>query len=307
MGEIADKRTREMDSQSGRFVCPNMTSVEQWEQGGSFFTWRGYRVFFRDEGEGEPLLLIHGVPTASWMWHRLWPLLLPQRRLLALDLFGFGLSGKPRRLVADIMCQADLCRVFLAHRGVSDYQILAADYGATIAQELLARDQFSAISSLCLLNGGIFPEAHRPLLMQRLIGTRLGRHLARFIWRGAFGSSLTRLFGPNTKPDKATVYALWRLLIRNGGRSVLPAMMGYQEARMEGRDRWVGALVNADIPCRFICGMADPVCGEEMRMLWQANVPGGDVVELPSIGHWPALEAPEAVAEAVLKLHQRDS
>jgi pimeloyl-ACP methyl ester carboxylesterase len=138
--------------------------------------------------------------------------------------------------------------------------------------------------------------------MQRLIGTRLGRPLARFVLRRPFWRSLTRLFGPHTKPDRATLEALWQLLIHNRGRRVMPAMMAYREARGEHRARWVGALIRAEVPCRFVSGVADPVCGEEMRALWRAHVPGGDVVELPGIGHWPALEAPEAVAAAVLAL-----
>jgi pimeloyl-ACP methyl ester carboxylesterase len=279
-----------------------MTSLEAWARSGGFFTWRGHRVFFRDEGAGEPLLLLHGVPTASWIWHRVWPHLLPGRRLLALDLIGFGLSDKPPDLVADVMAQADLCQDLLISREVARYHLLAEDYGATVAQELLARGGEPAIATLCLLNGGIFPEAQRPLLMQRLIGARLGRPLARFVLRRPFWRSLTRLFGPHTKPDRATLEALWQLLIHNRGRRVLPAMMAYREARGQHRARWVGALTGAEVPCRFVSGVADPVCGEEMRALWRAHVPGGDVVELPGIGHWPALEAPEAVAAAVLAL-----
>jgi pimeloyl-ACP methyl ester carboxylesterase len=278
--------------------CP----VEQWAAAGTYMTWAGRRVFYREEGQGEVLLLLHGVPTASWIWHRLWPLLLPRNRLVAPDLLGFGLSEKPRTLVADIFAQADLCQALLTRIGASRFRILAGDFGATVAQELLARDA-PGLSSMCLLNGGIFPEIHQPLIFQRLIGIRPARPLARLIWRGAFGRSITRLAGPRTRPDRATIDALWRLLLHNGGREVLPAMMGYMAARREHRARWTGALEQARVPCRFVCGMADPVAGRRMAEAWRARVPGGDVVELPQIGHWPQLEAPEALARAVLDFH----
>ena len=80
-------------------------------------------------------------------------------------------------------------------------------------------------------------------------------------------------------------------------------MMGYQAARRRNRERWSGALERARIPCRFVCGMADPVAGREMAEAWRARVPGRDVVELDGIGHWPELEAPQALAEAVLAFH----
>ncbi len=281
-----------------------MDEIESWAQGGSHFVWRGHRVFFRDEGGGEPLLLLHGVPTASWIWHRLWPLLLPRHRLIAPDLLGFGLSDKPPALVADVFAQADLVEALLESLGVARFRVLAADYGATVAQELLARGA-PGLAGLCVLNAGIFPEAHRPPLAQRFVGTRPGRPLARLIWRGAFGRSIRRLAGPRTRPDQQTLDVLWRLLVRGGGRAALPAMMGYRAARRRHHDRWVDALERARVPCRFVCGTADPVCGNEMRRLWRARVPGGDLVELPGIGHWPMLEAPEAVAEAVLALTER--
>ena len=280
-----------------------MDSVEAWARAGSHLQWCGHRVFFRDEGRGEPLLMLHGVPDASWIWHRLWPLLVARFRLIAPDLIGFGLSDKPPALVADVFAQADLARALLDHLGAAGrFRVLAADFGATVAQELLARGT-PGLASLCLLNGGIFPEAHRPPLAQRLVAARLGRPLARLIWRGAFGRSVTRLAGRRTRPDRATVDALWQLLIRDGGRDALPAMLGYLAARREHQGRWTAALERARVPCRFVCGTADPVCGPEMRRLWRERVPGGDVVELPGVGHWPMLEAPRAVAEAVLSFH----
>lgn len=281
-----------------------VTTVEKWAEAGFYLEWRGHRLFFRDEGRGEPLLLLHGVPAASWIWHRIWPLLLSRHRLIAPDFLGFGLSDKPPALVADVFAQADLAEALLAHCRVARFRVLAADFGATVAQELLARDA-PGFLSLCVLNGGIFPEAHRPTQAQRLVGTRLGRPLARLILRRPFGRGIARLAGPRTRLDRATVDALWNLLIRGGGRAALPAMMGYMASRREHRDRWVGALQGARVPCRFVCGTADPVCGTEMRRLWRARVPRGDLVELPGVGHWPMLEAPRAVAEAVLAFHAR--
>lgn len=280
-------------------------TVEEWETAGAYFEWHGHGVFYRDEGQGDPLLLLHGVPTASWIWHRVWPLLRMHHRLIAVDLLGFGFSDKPPELIADAMAQAQMVQALLTRIGIARYRLLAGDYGATVAQELLARGGYPVLASVCLLNGGIFPEAHRPSLGQRVVGTRFGRPLARLIWRGAFARSLSRMSGPDSQPDSGTVDVLWELLMRGGGREVMPAMMAYQEVRHRNRDRWVGALERARIPCRFVCGTADRVAGRQMAEVWRARVPGGDVVELPGIGHWPELEAPRLVAEAVLDFHGR--
>jgi pimeloyl-ACP methyl ester carboxylesterase len=228
-----------------------------------------------------------------------WPALASRYRVIALDLIGFGLSAKPIRFAYTVMSQADLCQGLLAHCGVNHYHILAEDYGDTVAQELLAREA-GTIASVCMLNGGVFPEAHRASRMQKLITARLGRPLASLVMRRGFHRALFKLFGPETKPSADTLDALWTLLRHNRGRAVMPRLMGYRADRKEHRDRWVSALIGVRIPMRFLFGMQDPMCDGEMADLWRACVPGGDVVELPGIGHFPALEAPAAVAEAYL-------
>ena len=138
-----------------------LVSPDDWRARGDTFEWRGHRIFFRAEGTGEPILLIHGFPTASWDWSPIWPRLLERYRLLTLDMIGFGFSAKPRSFPYSIFAQADLFNELLARERVTSYRLVAHDYGLTVAQELLARqpeDPASPrITSVCLLNGGLFP------------------------------------------------------------------------------------------------------------------------------------------------------
>lgn len=279
--------------------------IKDWAQSGQTFHWRGHRVFFRTEGYGPALLLIHGLPTASWIWHGMWGALAGHSRLIAPDLIGFGLSDKPRTFDYTVMSQADLCEALLTHLEVTDFHVLAEDYGDTVAQELLARSPAGRIASVCLLNGGIFPEAHRPPLAQRLMDTRLTRPLTAFVMRRPFQRGLSRLFGPGTKPAAATLEALWQLLCHNDGPAILPRLMAYRADRHRHRDRWVNALVRSRIPRLLIAGARDPVCGRAMIDLWRAQVAGGELVELPEVGHFPALEAPDAVVRAYRAFRRR--
>jgi len=280
------------------------TAVRVWAQTGRYATWCGHRIFFREDGAGDPLLLLHGMPTASWVWHRVWPVLVARYRVLAPDFIGFGLSDKPRDFHYSIARQADLCLDLLAERHVDRVHVLSHDYGNTIAQEMLARPQGSVIASLCCLNGGIFPEAHHPLLMQRVIASRLGRPLARLVIRRPFQRNLARLFGPDTQPDQATLDTFWNLLTGNNGRAVLPRLLNYLADRQRHRDRLVEALVRAPVPRCFLCGMSDPVCNTDMMDRWRELIPDGEVIELPRIGHWPQLETPDAVVAAYRRFRE---
>ena len=90
-----------------------MLALDAWRARGSTLEWRGHRVFHVVEGEGEPLLLIHGFPTASWDFSGLWPALVERFRVLTLDMIGFGFSTKPRVHDYTIASQADLLEAFL--------------------------------------------------------------------------------------------------------------------------------------------------------------------------------------------------
>ena len=272
-----------------------------WRALGDWFEWRGQRVFFRSAGTGPPLLLIHGFPTASWDWCALWPGLVARYRLLALDLMGFGFSDKPRTFPYSTAAQADLCEAFLAREDVTSYRVLAHDYGLTVTQELLARDSPSSprLVSACLLNGGLFPETHRPLPLQRLLASPVGPLLARLISYRTFSASLRRIWGRHP-PEESELEALWELVTHKDGLRVMPALIGYMAERRRFRERWVGAVQRAAVPIRLVCGLDDPVSGAHMVARYRELVPRPDVVELPGVGHYPQLEAPEAVLSAAL-------
>ena len=149
-----------------------MMSVDAWRDAGTFVDLRGYRMFYRREGRGPALLLIHGYPTSSWDWARIWPELTTRYDVIALDMLGFGESAKPRDHHYSILEQADLQAALLGALGVARVHVLAHDYGVTVAQELLARG--APIDSVAFLNGGLFPETHRPRLIQRILASPLG-------------------------------------------------------------------------------------------------------------------------------------
>ncbi len=282
----------------------SMVSPDAWRAGGDFFDWRGHRIFFRAEGAGEPVLLVHGFPTASWDWWAIWPGLIARHRVLTLDMIGFGFSAKPRRFPYSIFAQADLFGALLAREGVSSYRLVAHDYGDTVAQELLARqnDDPSAprIVSACLLNGGLFPEAHRALVTQKLLASPLGPLLARLGGHRALAASMRRIWGTHPVSDDE-LRAMWRLVAEHDGAAVMPKLIGYMAERRAHRERWVGALVHATAPLRVIDGLLDPISGAHMVARYRELVPHPDVVELPRVGHYPQLEAPGDVLAAILE------
>lgn len=283
-----------------------MLTLDQWRRSASTETFRGHRVQVYQGGnaDAETLLLIHGFPTAAWDWSRLWASLGAGFRLLAPDLLGFGFSDKPQQIDYSFALQADLCEALLASRGIDRFQVLAHDYGDTVAQELLARrvagSGAAGLDAVCFLNGGVFPECHQPRPIQTLLAGPFGPLLSRLVGKRLALRSLARVFGPDTQPDAADRDALWQLMDHGGGRRIMPRLLGYIREREINRDRWVGALLESPLPLMFIDGLLDPVSGRNMVDRWRDLLPGTPLVALPEVGHYPQLEAPEEVLAACL-------
>ena len=278
-------------------------TLKEWKAAGHYFKHKQHQIFVREEGAGEILLLIHGFPTASWDWHLLWPKLVEKYHVIAPDLLGFGFSNKPRNYPYSILDQANMIEALLQDKKIERVKIISHDYGDTVAQELLARfnarqskgEKGLEINHLCLLNGGLFPEVHRPLLVQKVLMSPLGGLVSRLFNRKKLGKNFKNIFGPNTQPTEAELDDFWTLIEGNGGRYVFHLLIRYMAERVQYRDRWVGALQDTKIPLRFINGLADPISGAHMAQRYQELIPNPDVVELEDIGHFPLIEAPQAV------------
>ena len=286
--------------------------LERWRESGHFVAFGSQRIFCVDSAPGErvrpTLLLIHGFPTASWDFAKLWPALAADYRLLAADMLGFGFSSKPRHHAYAIGEQADVFETLLAGSSIDRYHILAHDYGDTVAQELLARDNARStrtIDTVCFLNGGLFPETHRPRLIQKLLRSPLGPFVSQLINRPRFDRSMTALFGPGHPPTQDELDAFWTLVTAEGGHRLAHELIHYMDERIRHRQRWVDALCDARCPLALINGSADPVSGAHMVARYRELVGTGYIAELPGIGHYPQVEAPELVLEHYQRFRRR--
>lgn len=278
-------------------------TLPRWQQGGKWFCYGEHAIFSRIGGAGDAVLLLHGFPTASWDWSRIWAALCRQHQVLVADMLGFGFSDKPKHYPYSIVDQTDMQQGWLEALGIRRVHLLAHDYGCSVAQELLARDQEGtlpfSVASACFLNGGLFPEVHQPLLIQKLLCGPLGGLVSRALTRQVFDYNISKIFGPAHRPSAAELDDFWQLLLYDNGRGILHRLIRFQEERRCHRHRWVGAMQTAPQPLRMICGTSDLVSGLAMAERYRTLVPDPDVVTLEGVGHYPHYEAPQKVCEAV--------
>jgi pimeloyl-ACP methyl ester carboxylesterase len=292
--------------------------LERWKDRGRCFDYLGFEVFYRTEGSGPRLLLIHGYPFSSFDWVHIWPALSERFSLVAPDMLGMGFSAKPVRYDYSVHDHADMHEALLAHLGVHECHVLAHDIGVSVAQELLARDELGEqtaapfhIKSITWLNGGLFHEAYTPRPIQRLLsGTPLGEVLARYrrvlLLDAVLDRAVGEMFGPRTKPSPELLAQFRELLDYNDGRRVTHKVGRFVVDRYHHRNRWVRAMRQTRLPMRLIDGPSDPNSGRHMADRYQELVPNPDVVLLDEqIGHWPQIEDPENVIAHLLEFIDR--
>lgn len=283
-----------------------MTPIE-WKNSGANQKVFGRRIFYAEKqaqqqsAHTETILLVHGFPTSSYDWNPVWDTLGAQYNLLAPDMLAFGFSEKPCPHKYSIHEQADLVIELARLRGIKTCHILAHDYGDTVVQEILARGNQGQLpfkaKSVCFLNGGLFPETHQALLIQKLLLSPLGPLINKLTRKKQFDKSFSRVFGPDTKPTARQLQEFWDIIISDNGRHIFSSLITYMRDRRDNRARWIEAIGDFAGPVALINGSYDPVSGAHMVARYKELLGEPDFLrEYIEIGHYPAVEAPELVA-----------
>jgi haloalkane dehalogenase len=120
----------------------------------------GLRMHYVDEGAGDPVLLLHGEPTWSYLYRKLIPPLAARNRVVAPDYFGFGRSDKPTELGwYSYDRHVESIRRLVEELGLRRITVVVQDWGGPIGLRL-ATEQPERFDRLVIMNTGVF--AGRP-------------------------------------------------------------------------------------------------------------------------------------------------
>src|SRR5688572_20251300 len=274
-----------------------MTTFHEWSSRGTRVESGGLRVAAHVEGDGPIVTFVHGYPSSSL---DIVPVVerLPGVRWVTLDLPGFGASDKPVGHPHTMARAADAVEAVWRDAGVTSTTLLAHDYGATVAQELLCRDLDVDVTGVVWMNGGVYPDLHRPTLGQRmLLDPEHGAEVAAAMDEAALGNGIAGTWGTRVPLADEVIHEMWEALTVNGGNLQMHAMLHYIAERRRFAERWVGAMERCPVPMVFVWGELDPVSGAHMADRIAERIPHADLHRLADVGHWPTLEAPDDVAE----------
>lgn len=295
------------------FLDPALTSFAAAHPGLAvrerFLDLRGVRLHIVEAGPetGKPVLLLHGFPEFWWGWRRQIPALAAAgRRVVAPDLRGYNLSGKPKGLRAyGLDPLADDLRALIDDLGPEPADVVAHDWGGVVAWWGALR--FPArFARLAILNAP-HPRAMRRLLRHDKEQRRRSRYLFYFQlpylperkicagdFRG-FRAIFKRSSRPGTfTPEELAVYA--EAAARPGA---LTAMLNWYRAALWCRPGRLESRI-VQPPVRILWGEDDVALCPALAELSAGSCMRAELVRIPGAGHWVQHEAAGRIDDLLL-------
>jgi len=247
------------------------------------------RVHYVDEGQGFPLVLVHGSPTTSALWRHQIPTLSKRFRVIAPDVLGFGKSVTPDDGVS-FAEQTSTLRALLERLGIERYSIVGHDWGGPIAAACAAQRP-GQVHQWVLINTTIRPTYRPPWYWKPFTAPLTGPLL--LIRANLWGRNLSDMMKAASDPEIAAHYLEASQPIGNRRTFLrLERLEGYS-ALMRGV---VDALPSLPSSPLILWGTHDAYFRNEHRAL-EALLPQSRLVVLESGGHFPQEDAPDAVTK----------
>jgi len=282
-------------------------TVTAWEQAGRRRRLAGFEIFTLEVGPledstDEPLLVIHGFPTCSFDYRKVVSGLAASRRVLLLDLVGFGMSEKPD-IHYSVELYADVVMAYIAELGIDRFALLTHDMGDTVGGELLARQTEGTwavdISRRVLTNGSIYIQMAHLTDGQKLLLALKDEKLPTGPGSADIASSLAATMAEGSLEARGDLSNDAELICRDGGNALLARTIRYIEDRRRAEDRYTGAIESHPSAVGVVWGTDDPIAVAQMTSLFSERRHDVEVHLLQGVGHYPMLEAPAEFLGAV--------
>jgi haloalkane dehalogenase len=269
---------------------------------GREFVAGGVRSFIREQGDGDPVVLLHGVPTSSFLYRKLLePLAAAGLRPIAFDYPGLGLAERPGAFDYSWSGLARWTGEALDALEIARCHLVVHDIAGPIGCEWAVRNP-ERVLSLTVLNTMLnVADFRRPWPMRPFASPRLGPLYLRsgnalvmteFLYRWGLAD--------RSATPRHELAAHYRLLKRaDGGRAFLRIMRGFELTEAKQRLLWDG-LAERTYPAQVVWSPDDPALGGLLAVA--TRVLGVADPIILDARHFPQEDRAPALAEAIAAL-----
>ncbi len=260
----------------------------------------GLRMHYLDEGQGDPVLCLHGEPTWSFLYRKMIPALAAVTRVVAPDYFGFGRSDKPTEAswyTFDRHCAS--IRRLVEELDLRGLTLVVQDWGGPIGLRL-AVEQPDRVARLVILNtgvGGGRPPSEAWVRFREVVRAaggdfQPGRLIRTAAVRGLADDVVAAYDAPFATPEsKAGVLAFPELVPTEPEHPNTAPLMAIRDA-----------LGSWEKPALVLFGESDPIFRPEAAAAIARWIPGALPAELvEQAGHFVQEDAGEEVAARIVE------
>ncbi len=273
-----------------------------------YLTIGGHRYHYIEEGNGDPVVLLHGNPSWSFYYRDLIPKLSPHYHCLAPDHIGMGLSDKPgdEAYSYTFPQRVENLEAFLTSKNITqNITLILHDWGGPIGMSF-ARRHPKAIKKIVLLNTAAFhlPESKPFPFLLWLTRTPLGAFLVRGFNAFSVGATLIgvkRTTMPREVRQAYTApYDSWK--------NRIATLRFVQDIPLKKGDPgydYVTDLQNhlhllKNTPILIAWGLKDMVFDKHFLNKWIEYFPHAQVHRFENCGHYILEDAQEEVGELII-------
>lgn len=266
------------------------------------------RLHYVDEGEGPPVVFVHGVPAWSYSFRGAIRHLRSTHRCVALDHLGFGLSDKPTDWPYRPEALASHVESVIEGLGLQKLTLVVHDWGGPLGLAYALRHPEN-VSRLVLLNTWMWSA--RGDLRARLTASILASPIYGLLEdRFAVTPRLfTRMAVARRDRISAATFRHLEAPFRDrGDRAGLRALV----RAIRDADDWVGSLWEERarlrrIPALVLWGMKDPAFPPRYLRRWEEVLASARIRRLHQVGHYPHEEEPEEVCRSIASFVRDDT
>jgi pimeloyl-ACP methyl ester carboxylesterase len=253
----------------------------------------GNRVSFRHEGEGELIVLIHGITGRSEQWVPAIKHLASDHEILAPDLLGHGASAKPRGDYS-LGAFASGVRDVMVALGHERATIVGHSLGGGIAMQFAYQFPERCERLVLVSSGGLGREVHPMLRASTLPGSEivlpLLTHATLLAGGASIGAALARV-GLQAGTDMAEIARGFASLgdaeARHAFIQTMRAVLDPGGQRVSAVDR---LYLAEDLPTLIVWGANDPIIPVAHGHVAHEAMPGSRFELIDGVGHFPQLE-----------------
>jgi len=255
-----------------------------------FVELEGIRVHVRDEGTGPPLLLVHGTSSSLHTWDGWVRHLSGRRRIIRLDLPGFGLTGPAPDGDYRVERYARLVAALLERLAIARTDVAGNSLGGRVAITL-ALDHPERVRRLILVDPAGLSGVPPPLIFRLArtpVANRVLLHLTpRFLVR----KNLEEVYGDPSLVTEELVDRYHAMALRAGNREALvERLTGPADPLLDDR------LDQLQLPVLIQWGAEDRWIPVEAAHRFQRGIAGAQLRIYPGAGHVPMEELPQLTA-----------